>query len=127
MGCFYRPISISLSVLVDGSGQQLVDRLVNFAPNEIERRLREFEQLQMGAKRQRRFAEALGRMIFSASALQSLPALLNLICREAATSLEIASSQMWLLQDEVLVCVAEDGLKPIGMVGLRMHLLTPKI
>ena len=115
-------IDIFVRPAVDGSGQQLVDCLVNFAPNEIERRLREFEQLQMGAKRQRRFAEALGRMIFSASALQSLPALLNLICREAATSLEIASSQMWLLQDEVLVCVAEDGLKPIGMVGLRMHL-----
>ena len=119
-------IDIFIRPTVDGLAGPLVDCLVNFAPNEIERKLREFEQLQMGVKRQRRFAEALGRMIFSASALQSLPALLNLICREAATSLEITSAQMWLLQDDVLVCVAEDGLQTPGVVGMQMPLSDPE-
>ncbi len=52
-------IDIFVRPAVERTGVQLIDCLVNLAPNEIERRLREFEHLQLGAKRQRRFAEAL--------------------------------------------------------------------
>lgn len=80
------------------------------------------ENLRSIAKKQRRYAEALGRMIFSAGALQNLPAFLNLVCREATASLKVVCSQLWLVDDQDLVCAAADGGLGHEVVGKKIPL-----
>lgn len=69
----------------------------------------EFEHIQASALKQRMHAEALGRMMLSTGVLQNLPSFLDLICKEAATFLDMDSVYLYLLEEGHLVCLASHG------------------
>jgi PAS domain S-box-containing protein len=85
----------------------------------------EYDRLLVIGQKQRQLTEMLGRIILAMSVLPGLPALLELICREAATFLEMDSAQIWLLQEDALAGAASYGLQEKTITGLYVSTLNP--
>jgi hypothetical protein len=80
------------------------------------------EQLYTFGRKQHQLADVLGRIILATSVLPGLPALLELICQEAAAFLAMDSAQIWLLEEEGLVGTAASGVDQKPLDGLQISL-----
>jgi putative nucleotidyltransferase with HDIG domain len=84
----------------------------------------EFERgrIEAEARKLRMGAEVLGRLMLSTGVLQDLPALLNLVCNEAAAFLGVDSAYICLLQNDRLEYAASHGLPGEILPSLQIPL-----
>jgi PAS domain S-box-containing protein len=99
----------------------LVSRLGNLTAIAIEN-ARLFQQ----AIDRERFSAALRRVGESVNAMLDMTGVLNTVCEEARSILDVSGAYIWLVQNNELVGIAANGVNELEFTGLRRPVDTPR-